>query len=63
MTSDVPHPRGEIIVSSPTMSPGYYGDEEATAASFVTVSGEMFFRTGDIGEMVDGKLLVIDRCR
>lgn len=38
------------------MTPGYYGDAEATAERFVTVGGLSFFRTGDVGELVNGKL-------
>jgi len=40
------------------MTPGYYGDAEATAERFVTIGGLQFFRTGDIGEMVDGQFQV-----
>ncbi|UPM42497.1 class I adenylate-forming enzyme family protein [Halocatena salina] len=37
--------RGEIVVSGPTVTPGYYEDPQATAAAFC----EYGFRTGDIG--------------
>ena len=43
------------------MTPGYYGDDEATALAFVNIGGQHFFRTGDVGEMVNGKINVIDR--
>lgn len=57
-TSDLPWPRGEIVARTQRMTPGYFGDPEATAERFVTVGGLSFFRTGDIGEMVNGKLKV-----
>ncbi|WP_435195139.1 o-succinylbenzoate--CoA ligase [Natronomonas sp. EA1] len=37
--------RGELVVSGPTVTPGYYGDRSATAASF----GPHGFHTGDVG--------------
>lgn len=58
LTSDKPYPRGEIVARTGRMTPGYYGDPEATAERFVTVGGLQFFRTGDIGEMVDGQFKV-----
>ena len=60
-TSDLPHPRGEIVAHSPRVTPGYYNDAEATSQAFVTIGGKKFFRTGDIGQLVDGKVQIIDR--
>ncbi|KAJ3279912.1 hypothetical protein HK104_001073, partial [Borealophlyctis nickersoniae] len=60
-TADVPHPRGEILASTNRLTPGYFGDEAATAAAFVEIDGVRYFKTGDIGEMVEGKVKVIDR--
>lgn len=57
-TADLPYPRGEIVVRTPTTIQGYYKDEEATSANFV----DGWFRTGDIGEQTpEGKLRLIDR--
>ena len=50
--------RGEIVVSGPTVVPGYYGMSEETEASF----GERGFHTGDVGYVDDGgKLYVTNR--
>lgn len=61
LTSDEPYPRGEIVARTSRTTPGYYDDEEATAERFMTIGGLAFFRTGDIGELVDGQIRVIDR--
>lgn len=61
LTTDRPHPRGEILAHTARTSPGYYGDPVATSSQFVEIAGERFFKTGDIGEMVDGAICVIDR--
>jgi fatty acid CoA ligase FadD9 len=61
LTSDSPYPRGEIIAYTSRLTPGYYGDEEETAKKFVTIGTARFFRTGDAGMLIDGKIVVIDR--
>jgi O-succinylbenzoic acid--CoA ligase len=48
---------GELLVSGPTVSPGYYDDPEATAAAF-TPEG---LRTGDVGVVEDGRVRVLNR--
>lgn len=51
-------PRGEILVKSPFMASGYFGDPKLTEESFV----EGYFKTGDIGTIDEnGNLIVIDR--
>jgi len=49
---------GEIVVDGPTVSPGYYGDEEATAAT----RSELGYHTGDLGRRNEaGRLWVLGR--
>lgn len=47
---------GEILVKAPSVTSGYYKNPEATKSSF-TEDG--WFRTGDIGMMVEGRFLKI----
>jgi fatty-acyl-CoA synthase len=43
---------------------GYWRHPEATAAAFVEVDGERFFRTGDLGRMDDeGYFFITDRLK
>lgn len=49
---------GEIVVSGPTVTAGYYGDVASTRESFCTHG----FRTGDVGYRDDdGRLFVLNR--
>lgn len=58
---------GELLVSSPWVSTGYYKDTERTEESWVTVpyqSGrlEQFYRSGDLGYLKeDGRLVITGR--
>uniref|UniRef100_A0A183D8Q8 AMP-binding domain-containing protein n=1 Tax=Gongylonema pulchrum TaxID=637853 RepID=A0A183D8Q8_9BILA len=55
-------PQGEVLVGGPNISPGYWKQPEKTAEDFVTIDGERYFATGDIGEFrEDGSLRIIDR--
>jgi O-succinylbenzoic acid--CoA ligase len=49
--------RGELVVAGPMVTPGYYGDEAATAATF----GPYGLHTGDAGRVVDGRVTVLNR--
>ncbi|OPC77647.1 oxidoreductase [Embleya scabrispora] len=46
-TTDAPHPRGELLLGSEFVTPGYHGRPEATAEVF---DEDGFYRTGDIME-------------
>jgi fatty-acyl-CoA synthase len=53
--------RGEILVRGPGVTPGYWRDDEATAAA-LTADG--WLRSGDAGLMTeDGTLYVVDRLK
>src|SRR5690606_41308069 len=43
--TDHPHPRGELLVKTTSMIPGYYKRPDVTAAMF---DEDGFYRTGDI---------------
>lgn len=47
---------GEILCKGPNVTPGYYRDPELTAQAF---DKEGWFRTGDIGQIEDGKFLMV----
>ena len=50
--------RGEIIIKSGATMSGYVGDEEATCSAF-TLDG--WYRTGDVAEVRQGKIYIVDR--
>jgi amino acid adenylation domain-containing protein len=52
--------QGEIMLRGPTMTRGYYNDEETTRASF----RDGWFRTGDLGYLDgDGYLFIVGRIK
>ncbi|KAK3110626.1 medium-chain fatty acid-CoA ligase faa2 [Teratosphaeriaceae sp. CCFEE 6253] len=61
LTTDQPHPRGELLVRGPTVFKEYYKNEAETAKAF-TPDG--WFRTGDI-VMIDerGRFRIVDRVK
>ncbi|WP_040734593.1 AMP-binding protein, partial [Nocardia tenerifensis] len=57
--TDRPHPRGELLVKSHDMFPGYYKRPEVTAAMF---DADGYYRTGDIvAELGPDELVYLDR--
>ena len=57
--TDRPHPRGELLVKSETLIPGYYRRPEVTAAMF---DADGYYRTGDIvAEVGPDHLVYLDR--
>jgi acyl-CoA synthetase (AMP-forming)/AMP-acid ligase II len=57
---------GEIWISSPCVSPGYFRRPDATAETFgFALSGDdrTYMRSGDLGAIVDGELFVTGRLK
>merc|ERR1711915_402799 len=61
--TDLPHPRGEIVIGGENITAGYYKQPEKTEEDFFTDSeGVRWFKSGDIGLVEDdGSLKIIDR--
>ncbi|MGV4982264.1 carboxylic acid reductase [Streptomyces sp. NRAIS4] len=58
-TTDSPHPRGELLVKTQLITPGYYRRPEVTAEVF---DEHGFYRTGDImAEIEPDRLVYVDR--
>lgn len=58
-STDKPHPRGELLIRGPTVTTGYYKNDEETKKSF-TEDG--WFRTGDVCSIDEmGRFKIIDR--
>jgi fatty-acyl-CoA synthase len=55
---------GEIVTRGPMVFKGYWGHPDATAAAFIDIDGNAFFRTGDLGRMdEDGYFFLTDRLK
>ncbi|MFM7703484.1 MAG: AMP-binding protein, partial [Rubrivivax sp.] len=55
---------GEIVTRGPMVFQGYWGHPEATAAAFIELDGQRFFRTGDLGRMdEEGYFFITDRLK
>jgi fatty acid CoA ligase FadD9 len=58
-STDVPHPRGELLVKSDQLFPGYYKRPEVTAEVF---DADGYYRTGDVvAELGPDQLQYLDR--
>ncbi|MEV6773944.1 carboxylic acid reductase [Nocardia sp. NPDC051030] len=58
-TTDKPHPRGELLVKSTLMIPGYYKRPDVTAEIF---DADGFYKTGDIvAELGPDHVVYVDR--
>src|SRR5246500_2150612 len=57
--TDRPYPRGELLLKTPNMFPGYYKRPETTAGVF---DDEGYYRTGDVfAEVGPARLVYVDR--
>jgi amino acid adenylation domain-containing protein len=53
---------GELLIAGPGVARGYRGDPAATAAAFVHADGRRWYRTGDLGRLLDtGDLVFVGR--
>ena len=60
--TDTCGPRGEIHVGGGHVASGYYNMPEKTAEEFYDQDGKRWFKTGDIGQVLqDGSFKIIDR--
>nr|WP_307825819.1 carboxylic acid reductase [Streptomyces sp. MBT33] len=58
-SADLPHPRGELLVKTALITPGYYRRPQDTAEVF---DQDGYYRTGDImAETAPGELVYVDR--
>jgi fatty acid CoA ligase FadD9 len=57
--TDRPYPRGELLLKTENMFPGYYKRPEVTAGVF---DADGYYRTGDVvAEVATGRLVYVDR--
>lgn len=55
---------GEIVVAGPQIMQGYWNKPEAELDSFVTIDGESWLRTGDVGVIDEqGYIRIVDRLK
>lgn len=52
---------GELLLAGPVLAEGYLGDDDRTARTFTERDGQRWYRTGDAGEVVDGRVRVTGR--
>nr|BFD86792.1 thioester reductase domain-containing protein [Streptomyces sp. Xyl84] len=58
-STDTPYPRGELLLKSDSVVPGYYRQPELTAELF---DADGYYRTGDIvAELAPDRIAVVDR--
>lgn len=52
---------GELLLAGPVLAEGYLGDDERTARTFTEHDGLRWYRTGDAGQVEDGRVRVLGR--
>jgi len=59
-----PGETGEIVIRGPMVFDGYWQRPEATAAAFIELDGQRFFRSGDLGHVdAEGYFFITDRLK
>lgn len=59
--TDLPHPRGELLLKTESIIPGYYKRPEVTAEIF---DEDGYYRTGDVmAELGPDRLVYVDRTK
>jgi len=59
-----PGEAGEIVMRGPMIFQGYWRQPEATAAAFVELDGQRYFRSGDLGRVdEEGYFFITDRLK
>jgi len=60
--TDKPNPRGELMMGGPSISKGYFKNDQKTEEEFFNDDGVRYFKTGDIVEFLpNGYFKIIDR--
>lgn len=54
---------GEVWISGPSIAQGYWQNEAATAAGFVSMNGKSWLRTGDLAFMHNEELFITGRLK
>jgi fatty-acyl-CoA synthase len=59
-----PGEAGEIVIRGPMVFQGYWKQPQATAAAFIELDGQRYFRSGDLGRVdEDGYFFITDRLK
>ena len=56
-------PVGEVYVSAPGIALGYWQKPDATADAFRMIDGKRWLRTGDLGFLAEGELVITGRVK
>ncbi|KNC56202.1 uncharacterized protein AMSG_12453 [Thecamonas trahens ATCC 50062] len=65
LATDKPHPRGELLVRTPSMAKAYVGAvDPAAAVDAFNAANDGFYATGDVVELLGPRSIrIIDRCK
>ncbi|ORZ32734.1 hypothetical protein BCR44DRAFT_1501737, partial [Catenaria anguillulae PL171] len=59
-----PNTPGELLVSGPNVIPGYIGNDQVNATTFIEWQGHRWLRTGDVAVIRDDKrFVIVDRIK